>query len=90
MFGTFVDGRLAGAASMYPCSGTRFADLGVITLRGFRGRGLARATVLAMAAEALEGGYEPQYRCQLDNAPSVALASASGFRRFGEWAVIDD
>ncbi|WP_295844918.1 GNAT family N-acetyltransferase [uncultured Microbacterium sp.] len=90
VFGTFVDGRLAAAASMYPWSGTRLADLGVITLPEFRGRGLARSTVLAMAADALERGYEPQYRCQLDNAPSVALALASGFRRFGEWVVIDD
>lgn len=90
VFGTFVDGRLAAAASMYPWTGTRLADLGVITLPEFRGRGLARATVLAMAAEALQRGYEPQYRCQLDNAPSVALALASGFRRFGEWVVIDD
>ncbi|OZD51043.1 hypothetical protein CH252_15775 [Rhodococcus sp. 06-1477-1B] len=90
VFGTFVDGRLAAAASMYPWTGTLLADLGVITLPEFRGRGLARATVLAMAAEALQRGYEPQYRCQLDNAPSVALALASGFRRFGEWVVIDD
>jgi len=90
VFGTFVEGRLAAAASMFPWRGTRLADLGVITLPEFRGRGLARATVLAMAAEALEQGYEPQYRCQLDNAPSVALALASGFRRFGEWSVIDD
>lgn len=90
VFGTFIDGRLAAAASMYPWSGTRLADLGVLTLPEFRGRGLARATVLAMAADALERGYEPQYRCQLDNAPSVALALASGFRRFGEWMVIDD
>ncbi|MDQ1110712.1 GNAT superfamily N-acetyltransferase [Microbacterium testaceum] len=90
VFGTFVDGTLAAAASMYPWKGTRLADLGVITLPEFRGRGLARATVLAMAADALERGYEPQYRCQLDNAPSVALALASGFRRFGEWIVVDD
>ncbi|GEB46076.1 putative acetyltransferase [Microbacterium testaceum] len=90
VFGTFVDGTLAAAASMYPWTGTRLADLGVITLPEFRGRGLARATVLAMAADALERGYEPQYRCQLDNAPSVALALASGFRRFGEWIVVDD
>lgn len=89
VFGTFVEGRLAAAASMFPWRGTRLADLGVITLPEFRGRGLARATVLAMAAEALAQGYEPQYRCQLDNAPSVALALASGFRRFGEWTVID-
>ncbi len=90
VFGTFVEGRLAAAASMFPWRGTRLADLGVITLPEYRGRGLARATVLAMAAEALDRGYEPQYRCQLDNAPSVALALASGFRRFGEWTVIDD
>lgn len=90
VFGTFVEGRLAAAASMYPWDGTRLADLGVITLPEFRGRGLARETVLAMSAEALRRGYEPQYRCQLDNAPSVALALASGFRRFGDWAVIDD
>ncbi|WP_279367838.1 GNAT family N-acetyltransferase [Microbacterium testaceum] len=90
VFGTFMNGRLAAAANKYPWSGTRPADLGVITLPEFRGRGLARATVLAMAADALEGGYEPQYGCRLNNAPSVVPASASGFRRFGEWAVIDD
>ncbi|WP_191966778.1 GNAT family N-acetyltransferase [Microbacterium testaceum] len=90
VFGTFVDGRLAAVASMFPWRGTQLADLGVITLPEFRGRGLARVTVLALAADALEQGYEPQYRCQLDNAPSVALALASGFRRFGEWIVIDD
>ena len=75
---------------MYPWDGTRLADLGVITLAEFRGRGLARETVLAMSADALRRGYEPQYRCQLDNAPSVALALASEFRRFGDRAVIDD
>lgn len=87
--GTFVDTRLAAVASMYPWGATHLADLGVITLPEFRGRGLARVTVRALAAEALARGYEPQYRCQLDNAPSVALAIASGFRRFGEWTVID-
>lgn len=87
--GTFVDTRLAAVASMYPWGATHLADLGVITLPEFRGRGLARVTVRALAAAALARGYEPQYRCQLDNAPSVALAIASGFRRFGEWTVID-
>lgn len=87
--GTFVNTRLAAVASMYPWGATHLADLGVITLPEFRGRGLARVTVRALAAEALARGYEPQYRCQLDNAPSVALAIASGFRRFGEWTVID-
>ena len=89
VFGAFVGDTLACAASMYPWGGTRFADLGVLTLPEFRGRGLGRATVRAMSAEALRSGYEPQYRCQLDNIASVALARAAGFTRFGEREVID-
>ena len=88
VFGTFVDGELACAASMYPWGETSLADLGVITLPRFRGSGLGRATVRAMSAAALERGYEPQYRCQLDNLASVALARGAGFRRFGEWEII--
>jgi GNAT superfamily N-acetyltransferase len=89
VFGTFIGDKLVCAASMYPWSGTQLADLGVITLPEFRGRGLGRATVRSLSAEALRRGYEPQYRCQLDNAASVALARAAGFTHFGEWEVID-
>lgn len=88
VFGTFVEGQLACAASMYPWSGTRLADLGVITLPDRRGKGYARATVRAMSAHALAAGYEPQYRCQTDNEPSIALARAAGFAPFGTWHVI--
>lgn len=87
--GTFIGDKLVCAASGYPWGETRLADLGVITLPEFRGRGLGRATVRAMSAEVLRSGYEPQYRCQLDNAASAALARAAGFTRFGEWEVID-
>jgi GNAT superfamily N-acetyltransferase len=89
VFGTFADGCLVAAASMYPWSGTGLADLGVITLPAHRGRGLGRATVRAISARAIEQGYEPQYRCQLDNASSVALAKSAGFTQFGEWEVLD-
>jgi RimJ/RimL family protein N-acetyltransferase len=89
VFGTFADGRLVAVASMYPWTGTRLADLGVITLPEYRGRGLAKRTVRATSARALGEGYEPQYRCQLDNEPSVALARAAGFAQFGTWDVID-
>ena len=53
VMGTFADGRLVAAASMYPWRGTNLADLGVITLPGYRGRGLARRTVRAISARAL-------------------------------------
>ena len=45
-------------------------------------------TVRAISAEAIGSGYEPQYRCQLDNAASVALARASRIqllRRVGSY-----
>jgi RimJ/RimL family protein N-acetyltransferase len=86
--GTFADGHLVAAASMYPWRGTHFADLGIITLPEYRGRGLAKRTVRAISARALAEGYEPQYRCQLDNTPSASLARAAGFAQFGTWDVI--
>lgn len=90
VFGCFVDGRLAAAASLIPWSGTKFADLGILTLPEFRGRGYGRQTVRAACAHALALGYEPQYRCQPDNAPSNALAAAAGLSLFAAWDVIAD
>lgn len=88
VFGTFVGDRLASAVSMYPWDGTRLADLGAITLPEFRGRGLGRTTVRAASSAALVLGYEPQYRCQVDNVASAALARAAGFAPFGLWEVV--
>ena len=73
---------------MIPWQGTLLSDLGVITLPQYRGRGLVTRTVRALSARALSRGYEPQYRCQLDNEASVALAAAAGFSRYGTWHVI--
>lgn len=88
VYGTFADGILVAAASMYPWGATRFADLGVITLPAYRGHGYGKRTVRAISAHALADGYEPQYRCQLDNEASIALAGAAGFELFGQWDVI--
>ncbi len=88
VFGYFVDERLVSATSMYPWSGTSFADLGVITLPQFRGRGFGRQIVRAISAQALQQGFEPQYRCQSDNVASARLAKASGFSLFANWNVI--
>jgi len=89
VFGSFEDGRLVCAASMFPWRGTQLADLGVITLPSHRGRGLGRRTARAISAHALAQGYEPQYRCQVDNHASIALAAAAGFVRYGTWHVIE-
>ena len=88
VFGAFDDDRLVSAASTYPWTGTRLADLGVLTLPGYRGRGHARAVVRASFRYAAEQGFQPQYRCQLDNYGSIALAKAAGLTHFGTWDVI--
>lgn len=88
VFGAFVVDELACAASMYPWAGSTLADLGVLTLPRFRGKGIARQVVRAMSAGALSRGHEPQYRCQLDNLASVALARSAGLTRLGSWDVV--
>lgn len=87
-FGAFEGERLVCAASLYPWDGSPLMDLGVLTLAADRGRGHARAVVRALARHVLARGGEPQYRCQLDNAASVALAAAAGLSRYGQWDVV--
>ena len=88
VFGRFERDRLACAASAYPWRDAPLADLGVLTLASHRGRGFARDVVRAIGRHAFEQGYEAQYRCQLDNVASVALASAARLTRFGRWEVV--
>lgn len=88
VFGSFEAGRLVCAASMYPWEGEQLADLGVLTLAPARGRGHARRVVRASCRHAFTRGFEPQYRCQLDNAPSIALARNAGLTLFGTWEVL--
>ncbi|MEK1869262.1 MAG: GNAT family N-acetyltransferase, partial [Ensifer adhaerens] len=68
-----------------PWQERQIADLGVLTLVSDRGKGHARKVVRAISRAALEKGYQPQYRCQLDNHASVALAGAVGVTLFGQW-----
>lgn len=86
--GAFDGDVLVCAASAYPWTGTTIADLGALTAPTHRARGLARAVVRALAAQALAAGHEPQYRCQLDNTASLALSRAAGFERFATWDVV--
>lgn len=86
--GAFENGELVSAASMYPWDDTRLADTGVLTLPYARGKGYASRLFRAISHFAIERGFEPQYRCQLDNLPSVALAKTCGLVEFGKWDVI--
>ncbi|MGE7945630.1 GNAT family N-acetyltransferase [Lysinibacillus sp. NPDC093688] len=89
VFGSFEHNRLVCAASMYPWKeDAQIADLGVLTLTSFRGKGHARKVVRSICKYAFEQGYEPQYRCQLDNEASTYLAKAAGLTLFGKWDVI--
>ena len=88
VFAAFDGERIIAAGSAYPFDGnTLLADCGVLTLPAHRGQGHARAVIHALARHAIAEGYEPQYRCQLDNDPSVVLARRSGFLSIGTWDV---
>lgn len=88
VFGSFEQDRLVCAGSMYPWMDGRVADLGVLTLAPFRGKGHARKVVRSICKHAWDLGYEPQYRCQLDNEASISLAKAAGLELFGTWEVV--
>lgn len=88
VYGGFEGDSLVCAASMYPWGGAAIADTGVLTLPQFRGRGHARAVVRAICRYAYGQNHEPQYRCQLDNHASRAVAAAAGLTQLGTWEVV--
>ena len=88
VFGAVVDGELVSAASAYPWGAAPLADMGVLTIDRARGAGHGRRVIQALSAFALAEGLEPQYRCQLDNAASIALAERAGFELYGTWDVV--
>lgn len=90
VFGAFDEhGQLVSIGSMYPWDDEHpLADLGVLTTSAARGRGHAKTLVRGMFRYALTEGYEPQYRCQLDNAASNKLAASLDLQIFGQWEVV--
>ena len=90
VFGCFDGDRLVSAASACPWENAPVADVGVLTLPDVRGRGFARAVILTISDFSRREACEPQYRCQLDNLASVALAKSCGFALFGKWIVASD
>lgn len=88
VFGAFEHERQVCVASMSPWSGQKMADVGVSTLPTSRGKGHAGSVVRVISQHALELGYDPHYRCQIDNKASLSWARAAGLERFGTREVI--
>ncbi|WP_060875631.1 GNAT family N-acetyltransferase [Myroides odoratus] len=88
VYGAFEGNQLVAVASMYPWDeGSLIGDMGVLTLPSYRGKGYAKKVIEMMSQSALAEGYEPQYRCQLDNSASVGLAKKLNLDLFALWNV---
>lgn len=87
-YGVFEGDKLVAVASMYPWDeGSQLVDMGVLTLPPYRGKGYAKKLIEFMSQSVLAEGYEPQYRCQLDNTASVGLAKKLNLELFALWNV---
>ncbi|NOK04112.1 MULTISPECIES: GNAT family N-acetyltransferase [Myxococcus] len=85
VLGAFEGDHLVAAASIYQWNDAPLADVGVLTLAAARRKGHAARLIRACASRALAEGFALQYRCQLDNSGSTALAKSLGLALFGTW-----
>jgi hypothetical protein len=79
-FGAFRAGTLASVAAPF-FVGDRYVDIGVVTERGQRGRGLSPACAGALARDIRARGGVPSWTTSPDNAPSLRVARKLGFER---------
>lgn len=87
LFGVVEQGLLLSIAHSSRRS-AQACELGINTLPAARRRGFARRCVLAWAAAVAAEGLEPLYSASWDNAPSLALAQACGYRPFARAAQV--
>jgi RimJ/RimL family protein N-acetyltransferase len=79
-WGAFVDGKLASVAASF-FVGERYEDIGVVTERPFRGRGLVPACAGRLAEEIRARGRTPSWTTSPDNLASLRVAEKLGFER---------
>ena len=77
--GAFCGGQLASVAVPF-FLGEDYEDLGVVTERAFRGRGLSAACAAAVVADICSRGRRPTWTASLNNVVSLGLARRLGFR----------
>jgi RimJ/RimL family protein N-acetyltransferase len=77
--GTVVSGRIVATALVAACS-ERYADIGVYTREGYRGRGYATAAASLVAQAVQEEGRTPLWGAGSHNRASQRVAQKLGFR----------
>lgn len=74
-----LDGeRVASIAFSAMCKGGEL-EIGIETMMGYRGRGLAQHVAAALIGHCLGHGLEPVWSCRLENNASYRLAQKLGF-----------
>ena len=73
-----VSGEIAATALTTACT-ERYAEIGVYTREGYRGRGYATAAASLVAQGAQEGGWIPVWGAGAHNAESLRVAQKLGF-----------
>jgi len=89
LMGVVVEGRLLSLAH----SSRRTAqacELGIHTLPEARRKGYALAATLLWAASVTHEGLVPFYSASAENAASLGLAAAAGYRAFARAAIIEE
>lgn len=77
------DGESVIAAAGTNWCSPHFAEVGVWTQEGYRGRGLAKAVVSACTSELLKERIKPLYIVTESNAASIRICEALGYRFSG-------
>lgn len=77
-FGAFINEQLVALACTFYL-GAQYEDIGVITEREFRGRGLSTACAAALCADIIAREHIPSWSTSTDNLASIRVAEKLGF-----------
>jgi RimJ/RimL family protein N-acetyltransferase len=77
-WGAFADGRLVSLACAF-FVGDRYADVGVVTEPGYRGRGLSATCAARVCEDIAAAGRQASWTTSPDNVASARVAEKLGF-----------
>ncbi len=77
-YSLYYEGKMAATSFSSFCLGEQL-ELGIETVKEFRGKGLARIVCSSLIDYCIENGLEPVWACRLENTGSYKLALKLGF-----------